>query len=86
LEKICFKWELKETFEEERFRDVEAFKSKFGHCNGSQNCSADPSLGNWCRTMRVAYKQIQQGQKPKSNLTQDQIERLEEIDFKWKLR
>ena len=36
--------------------------------------------------MRYTYKKIQQGQKtPKGNLTQDQIERLEEIGFKWDL-
>ena len=35
--------------------------------------------------MRCAYNKIQQGQTPDRNLTQDQIERLEEIGFKWEL-
>ena len=47
--------------------------------------SANPSLGKWCGVMRYAYNQIQQGLTPKSNLTQDQIECLEEIGFKWKV-
>jgi hypothetical protein len=38
--------------------------------------------------MRYCYNQIQQGQKPKCNFnfTQVQIERLEEIGFKWKMK
>jgi len=34
--------------------------------------------------MRSSYKKIQQGQTPHRNLSQDQIERLEEIGSKWK--
>ena len=87
LEEIDFKWDLanKTTFDQ-RCHDLKIFKSEFGHCNVSHNYSADPSLGNWCNAMRYTYKKIQQGQKtPKGNLTQDQIERLEEIGFKWDL-
>jgi hypothetical protein len=36
--------------------------------------------------MRFAYNNIQQGQTPGRNLTQDQIARLEEIGFKWKVQ
>ena len=86
LEKIGFKWgKAAETFEQ-RCRDLEAFKSEFGHCNVPQKYSVNTSLGQWCTKMRCAYKKIQQGQTPKRNLTQDQIERLEEIGFKWKLK
>jgi hypothetical protein len=35
--------------------------------------------------MIVAYNQIQQGKPTRYSLSQDQIERLEEIGFKWKL-
>jgi len=73
-----------ETFEQ-HCHDLEAFKTKFGHCNVPCKYSVNPSLGNWCRAMRRAYNQIQQGQMPSRNFTQDQIERLEEIGFKWKL-
>jgi len=34
---------------------------------------------------RCAYNKIQQEKTPKSNLTQDQIERLKDIGFKWKV-
>jgi len=85
LEEIGFKWKVQETFEQ-RCHDLEAFKSEFGHCNVPVKYSVNPSLGSWCSTMRCTHKQIQQGQTPKMNLTQDQIERLEEIGFKWKLK
>jgi len=84
LEEIGFKWKLTETFAQ-RCHDLEAFKSEFGHCNVPYKYSANPSLGNWCSTTRYNYNQIQRGQTPRSNLTQDEIERLGEIGFKWKL-
>jgi hypothetical protein len=82
LEVIGFKWKVTVTFEE-RCHDLEAFQREFGRCNGSRKYSANPSLGQWCNTMRYSYNQIQQGQISKRNLTQDKIERLEEIGFKW---
>ena len=87
LEEIGFKWKLgyqdRKTFEQ-RYHDLEVFKSKFGHCNVPFKYSVDLSLGNWCSGTRCAYDQIQRGQTPRSKLTQDQIERLDEIGFKWK--
>jgi hypothetical protein len=84
LEEIGFKWNIHETFEQ-RCHDLGAFKSEFGHCDVPSRYSADRSLGQWCSATRCAYNKIQQGQTPKMNLTSDQIERLEEIGFKWKL-
>ena len=80
----CDNSQVKVTFEQ-RCRDLEAFKNKFGHCKVPYKYSADPSLGQWCNNMRYYYNQIQQGQTPNSNLTQDQIARLEEIGFKCKV-
>ena len=60
------------------------FKEEFGHCNVPQRFANNPSLGRWCKTMRTAYKKIQKGTKTNSNLSQDRIERLEEIGFQWK--
>jgi hypothetical protein len=80
LEEIGFKWNAQDTFEQ-RCRDLEAFKSEFGHCNVPFRYLVDLSLGQWCNTMRY-YNKIQQGRTPRSNLTQDQIARLEEIGFK----
>jgi len=40
-------------------------------------------LGQWCSHRSHAYKKIQKGKKANYNLSQDKIERLEEIGFQW---
>ena len=86
LEEIGFQWKVSdhvETFEQ-RCRDLEAFKSEFGHCSVPRSYCEDPSLGTWCSTMRYSYHQKQQGKKPDRKLCQDRIDRLEKIGFRWK--
>jgi len=86
LEKIGFKWKVVDSDKkfEKHCQDVETFKKKFGHCDVPGQYSADPSLGSWCSTMRHTYHLVQQGKPTQPNLSQDRIERLEEIGFKWK--
>ena len=84
LEQTGFLWKPNGNAFEQRYRDLEALKSEFGYCNVHQNYSVDPSLGICCSTMRCACKQIQQGMKPTTaELSQDRIEHLEGIGFKW---
>jgi hypothetical protein len=78
-----FNWSLRKvasTFDE-RFNDLMAFKAKYGHCNVSQN-GEDVSLGRWCSELRVAYKKILNNQKPRTKLSDDQIQRLGDAGFK----
>ena len=67
---------------EGRCKQLIDFIDEFGHCNVPKKYSVDPSLGTWCSKTRCAYNQIQQGKTPERNLTQHQIERLEEIGVK----
>jgi hypothetical protein len=83
LEEIGVKWKFNETFEQ-RCHDLETFKSEFGHCNVPSRYSANTSLGQWCSKMRYTFNQIQQRKLTKRNLSQDRIECLEEIGFKWR--
>ena len=84
LEKIGFQWDTLISFEE-RCRKLVAFKEEFGHCNVPNRYSVDPSLGKWCIVVRCDYNRIQQGKATIAvKLSQDRIERLEEIGFKWK--
>jgi hypothetical protein len=69
---------------EERCEMLLIFKEEFGHCNVP--LSRNRSLGDWCKSVRLAHVYIQQGKKPKIKLSQDRIERLEAIGFQWKLR
>jgi hypothetical protein len=81
LEEIGFQWQrvvYDEAFEK-HCREFEVFKEEFGHCNVPQRCENNPSLGYWCNKIRAAYKKIQKGMKADRNLSQDRIERLEEM-------
>ena len=85
LEEIGFQWkgvDYNEAFEK-HCRELMAFKDEFGHCNVRQKFANNPPLGRWCCHMRVAYNKIQKGKKVNYNLSQDRIERLEEIGFEW---
>ena len=87
LEAIGIKWKIA-VFDKKfvkRCHDLEAFKKKFGHCNVPQQYSVDPSLGQWWTSMKVSYNCLKQGKPSKNNLSQDRIERLEAIGFKWKV-
>lgn len=45
--------------------------------------AANPPLGLWCSHMRTLFKRIQKGMKAEQSLSQDRIDRLEEIGFVW---
>ena len=75
-----FKWSLR-VFDD-RFNDLMSFKKKYGHCNVSQR-GEDASLGQWCSGLRGLYKKMQHNQKPKTKLSDEQIQRLSDAGFKW---
>lgn len=68
---------------EYRIKELQKFKKTFGHCNVPNRYKDDPSLGHWVTDIRGAYKKIQLGERPKPNLTQANIEKLEEMGFEW---
>jgi SOS response regulatory protein OraA/RecX len=69
---------------DERFNDLMAFKSKYGHCDVSQR-GENASLGQWCIVLRVSYKKIQNNKKPENKLSDGQIQRLIDTGFNWSL-
>ena len=70
---------------DDRFNDLMAFKTKYGHCDVSQY-GEDASLGQWCICARGSYKKMQHNQKPKMKLSDEQIQRLNDAGFKWCLQ
>ena len=68
---------------EKKFGELEAFKDEFGHCHVPRKFVNNPSLGQWCSTMRGYYKKIQNEMITDINLSQDRIDYLEEIGFLW---
>jgi hypothetical protein len=86
LEKMGFRWVVTVDFEksfDDKVRDLEEFKKTYGHCHVPGKFAQNPSLGNWCNRMRYAYKRISQGEKTKSNLSEERMHRLEAMGFKW---
>ena len=70
---------------DDHFNNLMAFKAKYGHCDVSHR-GEDSSLGMWCTEVRVSYKKIQNNQKPKKKLSDEQVQRLSDAGFKWCLR
>ena len=52
----------------------------------STSTGDDASLGNWCGELRVSYKKMQNNQEPRTTLSDEQIQRLNDAGFKWSLR
>jgi hypothetical protein len=67
---------------DERFNDLMSFKAKYGHCDVSYR-GEDSALGKWCSGLRVSYKKMQNNQKPKIKLSDEQIQRLTNAGFNW---
>jgi hypothetical protein len=68
-----------------RCRELIAFKEEVGHCNVPARFANNSGLGHWCSDIRCSYNAIQKGNKAKYNISQERIERLEEIGFQWQV-
>jgi len=84
LENAGFEWNLHKTFDE-HFKDLMAFKAKFGHCNvpsTHSNTNKHSSLGKWCSDIRRSYKAIKEGGTPRHyKLSKADMKRLENAGF-----
>jgi hypothetical protein len=78
-----FKWSLRTVGAafNKRFNDLMSFKANYGHSNVSQY-GENASLGKWCCKVRGSYKKIQNNQKPQIPLSDEQIQRLNDVGFK----
>ena len=68
---------------EKRFKHLEAYKAKHGHCNVKvRKAGDDKSLGMWCSKVRTALKKMKNNQAPiVAGLSKDNIQRLRNIGF-----
>ena len=55
------------------YQELAAYKNHFGHCNIPISYEANPSLGAWAFSQRMAYK--------KDKLSQDRVDKLNELAF-----
>ena len=75
LEEIGFVWDILEEAWEENFLELQRFREEHGHCKVPKRYPQNPFLGVWVSVQRYAFK--------KGKLSEDKIERLEEIGFVW---
>ena len=74
------------TFEEkwkQRLKELKAYKKKHGDCLVPKNYEHNRKLGSWVSTQRQEYKNWLKGLH--SNLTQERIDQLNDIDFVWEV-
>lgn len=68
---------------DEKFQELLAFQESHGHTNVNSNYPQNPALGNWCFNVRQAYDKIKKGKRANMKLSDEEIERLNNIGFSW---
>lgn len=93
LEKIGFVWCLRDTAKmaprkswDMHFRSLQEFRNVNGHCDVRVRSKQHPtgSLGRWVEKQRSQYCLYTEGKSCK--ITQSQVEKLDSIGFKWRIR
>jgi hypothetical protein len=93
LNALNFQWVRSKTPAlkwDERFEQLQHFRQKHGHVRIPQKLDEPKGLGNWVLEQRRRYREkdlpVSQRKSKKGPLTDEQIKRLESIDFEWSLR
>ena len=64
-----------------RYEELKSYKEDNGHCNVSTKSADKRKLGRWVSTQREMYQLKEKGKK--SPMTQERIDKLNQIDFVW---
>lgn len=83
LEEIGINWGEKRvtTPWDERFQTLLDYKRRFGNVNVTWQWKENVSLAQWVNSQRKKYKDLLEGKR--NNLSEEQINRLNLIGFKW---
>jgi hypothetical protein len=84
LEGLGFEWKPNESVWEMRLAELEGFRATHGHCNIPNQYKDNPPLGIWVGKQRYQYTLYRAGRR--SHMTQQRIEQLEALGFKWEAR
>ncbi len=93
LEEVGFVWSLRDTSKmaprkswDAHYASLVEFKEKNGHCDVRVRSKQHPtgSLGRWVEKQRHHYNSRDDGND--SKITNEQIKKLEELGFKWRVR
>jgi Fic family protein len=75
LEEIGFDWEPVKNRWEKNFKDLVAYKKRFGHCDVPLRFGENPQLAHWVRNQRNRYRL--------GKVTANRVQKLERIGFNW---
>ena len=81
LDSIGFEWNAHEASWDERFKELQIFKRRHGHCDVPTRDKENPKLSIWVKSQRRQYKLFRMGQP--SSMTADRLEKLSELGFEW---
>ena len=81
LDSIGFEWNAHEASWDERFKELQIFKSRHGHCDVPTRDKENPKLSIWVKSQRRQYKLFRMGQP--SSMTAERLQKLSELGFEW---
>ncbi|KAL3758562.1 hypothetical protein ACHAWU_008316 [Discostella pseudostelligera] len=86
LNRLGFTWTVRDNQSswEDRYNELKEFKKMSGHCNVPKVYTKNPSLGYWVNEQRFQYRRKMKGQS--SYMTDEKVQALNELEFKWSLR
>ena len=79
LQELEFPWDLQKTKWDQRYRDLQAFQKRVGHCRVPANFVG--GLGIWVRNQRREYQRLQRGEP--STLYPERLQALQALGFEW---
>ncbi len=68
---------------DKRYAQCKEFIKTHGHCKIPTNFKEDKSLGIWVQEMRRNVKAMANGKRPRSFVSEEIVNQLNEIDFHW---
>jgi len=78
LDDIGFVWNPHDKMWDDMYQRLVKYKQRKGNCLVPRRYAADPKLGSWVYTQRGCFLQ--------KSLSEERIQRLEQIDFVWRIR
>ncbi|EDN70824.1 helicase domain protein [Beggiatoa sp. PS] len=77
LDKLGFEWNPLETYWDEMYENLKKYKKMYGNCHVPSDWFENPQLGIWVSGQRSAKK--------RDKLSQERIDKLNQIEFVWDL-
>jgi glycerol-3-phosphate cytidylyltransferase-like family protein len=81
LDMINFSWSLRDSFWDDKYEELKAYRRHHGDCLVPAAYVANMSLSKWVERQRTAYALLKEG-KP-TRMTQHRLALLNQLDFVW---